>query len=61
MIPKKELINIPVTCLPFEEQIMLILRWAKIRSSKVVCLANVHMLMEAYKNPTVAKVLQNGN
>ena len=57
MIPSKKLLNVPVTCLPFEEQIMLILRWAKVRQSKAVCLANVHMIMEAYKNPLFKKVL----
>jgi len=61
MIPKKELLDIPVTCLPFEEQIMLMVRWAKLRTSKVVCLANVHMLMEAYWNPTFADVLHQAD
>ncbi|MGD1918962.1 MAG: WecB/TagA/CpsF family glycosyltransferase, partial [Pleurocapsa sp.] len=61
MIPKKKLLDIPVTCLPFEEQIMLMLRWAKVRTSKVVCLANVHMLMEAYKNPKFAQVLHKAD
>ncbi|MEO0924346.1 MAG: WecB/TagA/CpsF family glycosyltransferase [Cyanobacteria bacterium J06643_13] len=57
MIPTKKLLNVPVTCLPFEEQIMLILRWAKARDSKFVCLANVHMVMEAYKNRLFTQVL----
>lgn len=61
MIPKKELLDIPITCLPFEEQIMLMVRWAKLRTSKVVCLANVHMLMEAYWNPAFAKVLHKAD
>ena len=61
MIPTKELLDTPVTCLSFEEQIMLMLRWAKARTSKVVCLANVHMLMEAYWNPTFSKVLHHAD
>jgi N-acetylglucosaminyldiphosphoundecaprenol N-acetyl-beta-D-mannosaminyltransferase len=61
LIPKKELLTVPVTCLPFEEQVMLMLRWAKMRVSKVVCLANVHMLMEAYWNPSFKKVLQQAD
>lgn len=61
MIPKKDLLNIPITCIPFEEQIMLILRWAKNRTSKVVCLANVHMLIEAYRNPGFANVLRKAD
>ena len=61
MIPTKKLLDIPITCLPFEEQIMLILRWAKMRTSKIICLANVHMLMEAYWNPFFAQVLRRAD
>ena len=61
MIPTKNLLDIPIACLPFEEQIMLMLRWAKTRSSKTVCLANVHMLVEAYRNPNFANVLREAN
>lgn len=61
MIPTKKVLDIPVTCLPFEEQIMLILRWARVRASKVVCLANVHMLMEANRKPSFAKVLNKAD
>ncbi|MGF1588227.1 MAG: WecB/TagA/CpsF family glycosyltransferase [Pleurocapsa sp.] len=61
MIPKKEIINVPVTCVPFDEQMMLILRWAKTRASKAVCLANVHMLMEAERNASYRKVLHQAD
>lgn len=61
MIPKIELLDIPVACLPFDDQIMLMLRWAKMRSSKIVCLANVHMLMEAYWHPGFRSILQKAD
>ena len=61
MIPKKEVINIPLTCVPFDEQMMLILRWAKMRASKAVCLANVHMLMEAERNVDYRQVLHQAD
>ena len=61
VIPKKKLLDIPVTCLPFEDQIMLMMRWAQMRASKAVCLANVHMLMEAYKNSAFANVLHKAD
>lgn len=61
MIPKKEVINVPLTCVPFDEQMMLILRWAKTRASKAVCLANVHMLMEARRNPWYKDVLRKAD
>ncbi|MEL7522710.1 MAG: WecB/TagA/CpsF family glycosyltransferase, partial [Cyanobacteria bacterium J06553_1] len=40
---------------------MLILRWAKARDSKFVCLANVHMVMEAYKNQLFTQVLHQAD
>jgi N-acetylglucosaminyldiphosphoundecaprenol N-acetyl-beta-D-mannosaminyltransferase len=61
MIPKKEVIDIYLTCVPFDEQMMLILRWAKNRASKAVCLANVHMLMEARRNPWYQEVLHQAD
>ena len=61
MIPKKEVIDIPLTCVPFDEQMMLILRWAKMRASKAVCLANVHMLMEAKRNASYRQVLHQAD
>jgi N-acetylglucosaminyldiphosphoundecaprenol N-acetyl-beta-D-mannosaminyltransferase len=61
MIPKKEVISIPLTCIPFHEQMMLILRWAKMRESKAVCLANVHMLMEAERNALYKEVLHQAD
>lgn len=61
MIPKKEVIDIGITCVPFDEQMMLILRWAKSRASKAVCLANVHMLMEARRNPWYQEVLHQAD
>ena len=61
MIPKKGLFNVPITCLPLDEQIMLILRWANMRASKVVYLANVHMLMEAHWNFSFRKILNKAD
>ncbi len=60
-IPIKYLLKTPVTCLTFEEQVMLMLRWAKARESKVICLANVHMLMEAYWDSNFARILEKAD
>lgn len=56
-----EIIGFPIHALNFESQIALILRWAKDRLGKAVCLANVHMLMEAYKDPSFASVLRSAD
>lgn len=56
-----KLISSPVTALPFETQIKMMLEWASSYESKVVCVANVHMLMEAYWHPELSSVLENAN
>ena len=61
MPPLKNIIGLPVTALPFDDQITLILKWAKSLSSKVVCIANVHMLVEGYKDRAFTPVLQNAD
>lgn len=56
-----KLISSPVTALPFETQIKMMLEWASSYESKVVCVANVHMLMEAYWHPELSSVLENAD
>jgi N-acetylglucosaminyldiphosphoundecaprenol N-acetyl-beta-D-mannosaminyltransferase len=53
----KDVIGFPVTAMPFERQIDLMTHWAKEHHSKAVCVANVHMLIEAYQHPDFAEVL----
>ncbi|MDJ0737364.1 MAG: WecB/TagA/CpsF family glycosyltransferase [Nostocaceae cyanobacterium] len=59
--PSKKVIDFPITALPLEDQVKTILRWAVTRESKTVCVANVHMLMEAHWNPDFANVLKNAD
>lgn len=61
LIITKYVLNSPVTSLRFDEQIFLILKWARARESRMVCLANVHMLMEAYWNQEFAAVLETAD
>lgn len=60
-LPFKNVIGFPVTASPFDIQIALILDWARNQLSKVVCVANVHMLIEGYRNPDFASVLQEAD
>jgi N-acetylglucosaminyldiphosphoundecaprenol N-acetyl-beta-D-mannosaminyltransferase len=60
-VPYRNVIGFPVHALTFEAQVDLMLQWAKEYLSKVVCIANVHMLVEAHKNPTFASVLRNAD
>jgi N-acetylglucosaminyldiphosphoundecaprenol N-acetyl-beta-D-mannosaminyltransferase len=60
-LPKQRVLDFPITALRFDDQIQTILRWAIARESKTVCVANVHMLMEAHWNPEFASVLNNAD
>ena len=56
-IPNIEIIGTPITALPFQEQINIILRLAKSKLGGYVCVANTHMLVEAYKKPKFQQIL----
>ena len=60
-LPIRRIIGSPVTALPYDDQISLILTWAKQRLSKSVCVANVHMIIEAYRNSSFATVLRQSD
>ena len=60
--PKKEsetqtVIGFPVSVLSFERQVSTIIGWAQAHLSKVVCVSNVHMLMEGVWNPRFSEIL----
>lgn len=61
LLPVKRLIASPVTALPFQDQIATMLNWASRRESRVVCVANVHMLTEAHKDGNFASVLEEAD
>lgn len=60
-IPTTWVLKSPITSLCLEEQIFLMLKWARIRESRSVFLANVHMIMEAYWNQNFARVLEGAD
>jgi N-acetylglucosaminyldiphosphoundecaprenol N-acetyl-beta-D-mannosaminyltransferase len=61
-IPTKiDIIGSPITALPFEVQINFILEWAMGKVSKVICVANTHMLVESYWHPEFSSVLKSAD
>jgi N-acetylglucosaminyldiphosphoundecaprenol N-acetyl-beta-D-mannosaminyltransferase len=60
-LPTIEIIRSPVTALRFDAQIAAITAWAKSRVSNYVCVANTHMLIEAYRSETFRQVLQTAD
>lgn len=57
----KKVIDFSITSLRCDEQIKTIVKWGKSNLSKVVCIANVHMLIEAHQNPLFGAVLHNAD
>ena len=60
-IPVANVIDSLVTALPFDAQIETMLEWASSHESKTVCVANVHMLMEAHRHSELSAVLKNAD
>jgi len=60
-LPTQDIIGSPVTSLEFKYQVEVMIDWAKSRLSKVVCIANVHMLIEAHRNLAFGAVLKNAD
>jgi N-acetylglucosaminyldiphosphoundecaprenol N-acetyl-beta-D-mannosaminyltransferase len=60
-LPMQRVIGSPLTALPFDAQMKVIVGWAKQRLSKMVCVANAHMLVEAHWNPDFAEVLEQAD
>jgi N-acetylglucosaminyldiphosphoundecaprenol N-acetyl-beta-D-mannosaminyltransferase len=58
LVPTVNVIGSPVTALSFQEQIDIILQWACASKSSFVCVANTHMLIEAYRVLAFWNVLQ---
>ncbi len=60
-LPTINIIGSPVTALPFHYQMKIIMQWASKHLSKTVCVANTHMLIEAYWKPRFGSVLQTAD
>ncbi|MBE9084069.1 WecB/TagA/CpsF family glycosyltransferase [Tolypothrix sp. LEGE 11397] len=59
--PTIKVLDFPITALTFEDQIQTLRKWMIARESRTVCIANVHMLMEAHGNSEFANVLKNAD
>jgi N-acetylglucosaminyldiphosphoundecaprenol N-acetyl-beta-D-mannosaminyltransferase len=60
-LPSQNVIGFPVTALPFDAQVAQVIKWAKGGLSKVVCVANVHMLVEACEDSSLASILNRAD
>lgn len=60
-LPTVKIISSSVTALSLNDQVEVMLGWAKEHVSKVVCVANVHMLMEAHWHQDFNTVLSRAD
>jgi N-acetylglucosaminyldiphosphoundecaprenol N-acetyl-beta-D-mannosaminyltransferase len=60
-LPSIMVLGIPVTAIRFTDQCNTLISWAKQRHSKVVCVADVHMLIEARRNLTLRTALERAD
>jgi len=60
-LPTQSVTGFPISALSFSEQVDTIMRWARDRSSRMVCVSNVHMLMEGHWDPDFARVLMQSD
>lgn len=60
-LPSVEVVGLPITALKLNEQVELMVEWGKQRLSKVVCVANVHMLMESQHDNQLKRVLNTAD
>ena len=58
---KKRLISLDVTCLTYDDMINQILSLVTAKASSYICVANVHMLIEAYHDNEFASVVNGAN
>lgn len=58
---RMNVIGVPITALPASEQISQMVAWASGRESKIVCVANVHMVIEAHSDPGFHEVLRRSD
>lgn len=61
-LPIADVIGVGITALGFRDQVALICRWAERRDrSRVVCVANVHMMVEARRSPEFLGILEQAD
>jgi N-acetylglucosaminyldiphosphoundecaprenol N-acetyl-beta-D-mannosaminyltransferase len=61
MLQKKRLIAIDITRGTYIEFVSAILKYAKAKISSYVCVANVHMVIEAYEHPEFADIVNSAD
>ena len=59
--PTQSVTGFPISTLSFAGQVDVIMSWARAKLSRVVCVSNVHMLMEGHWRGSFSDVLMNAD
>src|SRR5690348_5811451 len=59
LVEDTHILGMRVDATSYEDATQKILFWAQSQESKYVCLANVHMVMEAHDHPRFAEIVNN--
>jgi N-acetylglucosaminyldiphosphoundecaprenol N-acetyl-beta-D-mannosaminyltransferase len=60
-LPRKRILASDVTCASFQEVVDELCSLATLKKSSYVCIANVHMVIEAYQDPAFMHVMQEAD
>jgi N-acetylglucosaminyldiphosphoundecaprenol N-acetyl-beta-D-mannosaminyltransferase len=58
---KTEVLHVPVDTTNYADSATLVLDWSARQPSRYICIANVHMLMEAYDSPALKEIVNNAD
>jgi N-acetylglucosaminyldiphosphoundecaprenol N-acetyl-beta-D-mannosaminyltransferase len=61
MIEKLKILSLSINHLGFEDAMQKVLQWGALHTSSYVCFANVHMVIEAYKDVAFLQQLNNAS
>jgi N-acetylglucosaminyldiphosphoundecaprenol N-acetyl-beta-D-mannosaminyltransferase len=61
MLQKKRLISIDISRGTYDDFVSAVLKYAKAKISSYVCVANVHMVVEAYEHPDFAEIVNSAD
>jgi N-acetylglucosaminyldiphosphoundecaprenol N-acetyl-beta-D-mannosaminyltransferase len=61
MLQKKRLISIDISRGTYDDFVSAVLNYAKAKISSYVCVANVHMVVEAYEHPDFAEIVNSAD
>ena len=61
MFSKIKIVKADVNCIDYKQTITFIKNWAQLKQSRYICVANVHMVMEAYDDAQFCQIVNQAD